>query len=236
MTSKPIKKKTTNEEKEVQKEPLTKEEKRNRAIFSALPIYSKIKQMVLEGALTMEDIEIATPTILLGSGFDRKQVANLFSVTIGFESHLREVRKIAREQVKRLKTRLKFSAVQRRYFENRIIYGYSKEKEVLAEASELISVLKSFSEKQETRLEYLEAGVDLSKLARNITDDKKNYLKICQKISDKLQKDGQLDILRRLKKVVMDAQEAIEKVEDLAKVVSRGYRRPYLKALGKKKK
>ena len=56
------------------------------------------------------------------------------------------------------------------------------------------------------------------------------------KISDKLQKDGQLDILRRLKKVVMDAQEAIEKVEDLAKVVSRGYRRPYLKALGKKKK
>ena len=138
--------------------------------------------------------------------------------------------------LKELKTRLKFSAVQRRYFENRIIYGYSKEKEVLAEASELISVLKSFSEKQEIRLEYLEAGVDLSKLARNITDDKKNYLKICQKISDNLQKDGQLDILRRLKKVVMDAQEAIEKVEDLAKVVSRGYRRPYLKALGKKKK
>ena len=51
-----------------------------------------------------------------------------------------------------------------------------------------------------------------------------------------MQKDGQSDILRRLKKVVMDAQEAIEKVEDLAKVVSRGYRRPYLKALGKKKK
>ena len=42
MTSKPIKKKTTNEEKEVQKGPLTKEEKRNRAIFSALLIYSKI--------------------------------------------------------------------------------------------------------------------------------------------------------------------------------------------------
>lgn len=233
MTNKTINKKRTEEGKEEKKLPLTKGEKRNRAIFSALPPYSRIKQMIIEGTLTMHDIEVATPAIVLGSGFDRKQVANLFSLTIGFESHLREVRKIAREQVKRLKTRLKFSANQRRYFENRIIYGLSKEKEVLAEASELISVLKSFSEKQDIRLEYLEAGVDLSKLARNITDDKKNYLKICQKILNKLQKDERIDILRRLRKVIWDAQEAIIKVEDLAKIVTRGYRRPYLKKMGK---
>jgi hypothetical protein len=140
MTNKTIKKKRTEEEKKI---PLTKEEKRNRAIFLALPKYSKIKEMILANELTMKDIEIAIPAICLGAGFDRKQVANLFSLTIGFESHLREVRKICREQIKRLKTRLKFSANQRRYFENRMIYGLSKDKETIAIATELMNILKN---------------------------------------------------------------------------------------------
>ena len=226
MTNKTIKKKRTEEEKKI---PLTKEEKRNRAIFLALPKYSKIKEMILSNELTMKDIEIAIPAICLGAGFDRKQVANLFSLTIGFESHLREVRKICREQIKRLKTRLKFSANQRRYFENRMIYGLSKDKETIAIATELMNILKNYSENQEVRLEYLTAGVDLAKTARSIQDNKKNYESICQKIMDSLQRDNQIDIMFRFKGIYDDAERKIKNVEDLANVIIQGYRRPYLK-------
>lgn len=230
MTNKTIKKKRTEEEKKI---PLTKEEKRNRAIFLALPKYSKIKEMILSNELTMKDIEIAIPAICLGAGFDRKQVANLFSLTIGFESHLREVRKICREQIKRLKTRLKFSANQRRYFENRMIYGLSKDKETIAIATELMNILKNYSENQEVRLEYLAAGVDLAKTARSIQDNKKNYESICQKIMDSLQRDNQIDIMFRFKGIYDDAERKIKNVEDLANVIIQGYRRPYLKKMGK---
>ena len=48
MTNKTIKKKRTEERKEDQKVPLTKNEKRHLAIYSALPKYSKIKAMIKE--------------------------------------------------------------------------------------------------------------------------------------------------------------------------------------------
>mgnify|MGYP000379092006 CR=1 FL=1 len=148
MTNKTIKKKRTEEEKKI---PLTKEEKRNRAIFLALPKYSKIKEMILSNELTMKDIEIAIPAICLGAGFDRKQVANLFSLTIGFESHLREVRKIFREQIKRARTRMGFSAIQRRYFENRIIFGFSEKRAKLSIAGEIVKILNHFNNDQNKR-------------------------------------------------------------------------------------
>ena len=50
MTNKTIKKKRTEEGKEDQKIPLTKNEKRHLAIYSALPKYSKIKAMIKEKA------------------------------------------------------------------------------------------------------------------------------------------------------------------------------------------
>ena len=234
MTNKTIKKKRTEEGKEDQKIPLTKEEKRNRAIFLALPKYSKIKEMILANELTMKDIEIAIPAICLGAGFDRKQVANLFSLTIGFESHLREVRKICREQIKRLKTRLKFSANQRRYFENRMIYGLNKEREDIAIATELMNILKNYSENQVVKLEYLTAGVDLAKIARSVQDNKQNYKSICQKIMDGLQRDNQIEIMGRFKGIYDKAEINIKNVEDLAIVIARGYRRPYLKKKGNK--
>ena len=233
MTNKTIKKKRTEERKEDQKVPLTKNEKRHLAIYSALPKYSKIKAMIKEGVLNSEDIEIATPAIVIGAGFDRKQAANLFSLTIGLESHIREVRKIFREQINRARTRMGFSAIQRRYFENRIIFGSNEKRKINAKAAEVANVLKYLNEDQNKRLEYLMAGVDLSKVARRIFDNKDKYEAICQEVATGLQERNQLLILDMFKNSVWNAEAGIDRAEELAKIITRGYRRPYLKKMGK---
>ena len=97
----------------------------------------------------------------------------------------------------------------------------------------IMNILKNYSENQEVRLEYLAAGVDLAKTARSIQDNKKNYESICQKIMDGLQRDNQIDIMFRFKGIYDDAERKIKNVEDLANVIIQGYRRPYLKKMGK---
>ena len=211
-----------------EKIPLTREEKKHLAIYKALPKDSKIKEMIKNGTLTNSDIDIVIPAIIIGAGFDRKQVATLFSLTLGLQSHIREVRKISREQIKRARTRYGMSPIQRRYFENRIIYGYSSKRKTIAEASEVARMLISCSENQNSRLEYLAAGVDQAKLARKIIENKEKYEEICQSVIIELQEKNELHVLDLFRNLYWEAQKGIKSVEDLIKQILKGIKRPYL--------
>lgn len=217
-----------------EKIPLTREEKKHLAIYKALPKDSKIKEMIKNGTLTNSDIDIVIPAIIIGAGFDRKQVANLFSLTLGLQSHIREVRKISREQIKRVRTRYGMSPIQRRYFENRIIYGYSSKRKTIAEASEVARMLISCSENQNSRLEYLAAGVDQVKLARKILDNKEKYEEICQSVTIELQEKEEFFILDLFRNLYWEAQKSIKRVEDLTRQITQGIKRPYLRSARRK--
>jgi hypothetical protein len=184
--------------------------------------------MIKNGTLTNSDIDIVIPAIIIGAGFDRKQVANLFSLTLGLQSYIREVRKISREQIKRVRTRYGMSPIQRRYFENRIIYGYSSKRKIIAEASELARMLISCSENQNSRLEYLAAGIDQAKLARKIIENKEKYEEICQSVIIELQEKNELHVLDLFRNLYWEAQKGIKRVEDLIKQILKGIKRPYL--------
>ena len=213
---------------------LTREEKKHLAIYKALPKDSKIKEMIKNGTLTNSDIDTVIPAIIIGAGFDRKQVANLFSLTLGLQSYIREVRKISREQIKRVRTRYGMSPIQRRYFENRIIYGYSSKRKTIAEASEVARMLISCSENQNSRLEYLAAGVDQVKLARKILDNKEKYEEICQSVTIELQEKEEFFILDLFRNLYWDAQKSIKRVEDLTRQITQGIKRPYLRSARRK--
>lgn len=217
-----------------EKIPLTREEKKHLAIYKALPKDSKIKEMIKNGTLTNSDIDTVIPAIIIGAGFDRKQVANLFSLTLGLQSHIREVRKISREQIKRARTRYGMSPIQRRYFENRIIYGYSSKRKTIAEASEVARMLISCSENQNSRLEYLAAGVDQAKLARKILDNKEKYEEICQSVTIELQEKEEFFILDLFRNLYWEAQKSIKRVEDLTRQITQGIKRPYLRSARRK--
>lgn len=217
-----------------EKIPLTREEKKHLAIYKALPKDSKIKEMIKNGTLTNSDIDTVIPAILIGAGFDRKQVANLFSLTLGLQSYIREVRKISREQIKRVRTRYGMSPIQRRYFENRIIYGYSSKRKTIAEASEVARMLISCSENQNSRLEYLAAGIDQVKLARKILDNKEKYEEICQSVTIELQEKEEFFILDLFRNLYWEAQKSIKRVEDLTRQITQGIKRPYLRSARRK--
>ena len=217
-----------------EKIPLTREEKKHLAIYKALPKDSKIKEMIKNGTLTNSDIDIVIPAIIIGAGFDRKQVANLFSLTLGLQSYIREVRKISREQIKRVRTRYGMSPIQRRYFENRIIYGYSSKRKTIAEASEVARMLISCSENQNSRLEYLAAGIDQVKLARKILDNKEKYEEICQSVTIELQEKEEFFILDLFRNLYWEAQKSIKRVEDLTRQITQGIKRPYLRSARRK--
>ena len=217
-----------------EKIPLTREEKKHLAIYKALPKDSKIKEMIKNGTLTNSDIDTVIPAIIIGAGFDRKQVANLFSLTLGLQSYIREVRKISREQIKRVRTRYGMSPIQRRYFENRIIYGYSSKRKTIAEASEVARMLISCSENQNSRLEYLAAGVDQVKLARKILDNKEKYEEICQSVTIELQEKEEFFILDLFRNLYWEAQKSIKRVEDLTRQITQGIKRPYLRSARRK--
>jgi hypothetical protein len=120
------------------------------------------------------------------------------------------------------------SPIQRRYFENRIIYGYSSKRKIIAEASELARMLISCSENQNSRLEYLAAGIDQAKLARKIIENKEKYEEICQSVIIELQEKNELHVLDLFRNLYWEAQKGIKRVEDLIKQILKGIKRPYL--------
>lgn len=209
---------------------LTAAQKRDRAILVALPRNSKLKELLFDKKITFEELARDIPAIMVGASFDRKLTVNMFSITIGLQSHLREVKKITREQLKRYKTRKNYSANQRRYLENRIVFGWSKQKEELTIASEIINILKAFNSNQVIRVEFEAGGINLGTIIRSISDKKEDCTAICEKVLYKLQAEGEQELMSRFKGVVSKAENELKNINGLVNVILKGGRRPYLPA------
>jgi hypothetical protein len=175
------------------------------------------------------------PALIIGASFNRKNVQNILSMALMQSTIKREIEKIGREQARRYISRLKCSANQRSYFENRIIFGWSQEKQIKAEATEIMNILKSYDENFKKREPFYSGGVNLKSLVRKIKDKKDKYLEICEEISLKLQNEGKKEILGNFKNSVFRAQSNIERMDDLAEVIIRGEKRAYIPAVIKKK-
>lgn len=212
----------------VKKTWLTAAQKRDRAILVALPRNSKLKELLLDKKITFEELERDIPAIIVGASFDRKHAANMFSLAISMESYFREVKKISREQYRRYKIRKSYSANLRRYFEDRIIFGWSKKRETFAIATEIVNILKSINSDQVRRLEYLAGGLELGKIIRSIGDRKLEHEIICQKIMQKLEDEDNQEIMIRFKGIIWKSERSVENVNKLANTISKGYKRPYL--------
>ncbi|MCT7563186.1 hypothetical protein ACOTWR_06295 [Aliarcobacter butzleri] len=217
------------------KSKLSISQKRDKAIYLALPKNNKIKELLKSKQLTYGDIKSAMPALIIGASFDRKHVQNILSMALMLSTIKREIDKIGREQARRYISRLRCSGNQRSYFENRMIFGWSQEKQDKAEGTEVMNIFKEYDANFNKREPYYSAGVNLKGLIRKIKDNKSMYLNICEEVSAKLQAEGKKEVLENFKKSVFRAQSNIERMDDLAEIIIRGDKRVYLPALIKKK-
>lgn len=235
-----MKNKTNRDKQTTQKEEknkkLTNKKKKEYAIYMSLPKESKIKRLLKDNTLTFRELEIAFPALMMGCAFDRKNIANMYTLGLMMQTTKRELDKMQREQERRYESRIKCSKNERSYFENRILFGWSEDKVKIAKATEIVNILIEY-DKDNTKREYFESeGVDLKALIRSISDNKVGYIEIFNKKMNKLKKEGRFFASNKLKGIAHKADKNIERMNTLANTLINGEQRPYIPYLEAKQK
>lgn len=205
-------------------------EKKERAMYIALPKKSKVRELLINGDLSFKELESAMPALVIASSFDRKNIGNMFLTTIMCTSSLREVKKITREQLNRYKSRKKTTRTQRAYFEDRLLFGWNEYKEKRAKAKEVMDELEFIIKDNERNEEYKEAGVDLTSIVRKIKENKLEFLEICYSIEKKLEEAGETRLASIFTSLVEKGYKKINRVNDMIFTGKEGKRRPYIPA------
>lgn len=153
-------------------------EKGLKAIMRVLPKKNPLYKMIKENTISEKEVFEIINACSVGAAFNRKMFSNLFLILISIRTVKRQNFQIIRELIRRYRFRQKLSPIQREYFENCIVNGWSEEKRKRFVAREIISVLKLIDANSTDRKDFYENKINLQYLINKLYKNPVEYEQI----------------------------------------------------------
>lgn len=205
---------------------ISDEEKTIRMLMKLIPKKNKVFELIKNNKLSVKDIRDLTVAFSTVGAFHRKIIANSVLVAICLKTREREIKQISRELMRRHKTRKRYSANQRAYFENLLVFGWGEAKEKGYIRREIVSVIKEELLIKENILYFEENGLNISTLLTKLKRRNTDYEEVFNEYRNNLKYPEQMR--NKLINMKEKARERIRAVSDEINRIKRGYQRPYI--------
>lgn len=207
-------------------EILSLKEKRTRILLRMIPKKNKFLKILKDGGISEKELNELFLAFSIASSVERKFLANGVLVNIALRTRDREIEQCASELVKRFKTRKRYTSVQRKYFEDCLIFGWSEEKESRFISREIIGFLQKYNELPSKKSLFTQSNIDIQSLIYKIRRKGTNSVEIISNLVDGNTISSELSIL--LHKMKTKSISNIRNISQEIMRIAKGQSRPYL--------